>query len=55
MLISKKTDSIGIASLKENGILRDTPKEKAEILNAQFSSVFTKKCPLNSALTTSPT
>ena len=27
--------------LKENGLLKDTSREKAEILNAQFSSVFT--------------
>ena len=41
----RKTDSIDIAPLKENGILKDTPKEKAEILNNQFSSVFTTDNP----------
>ncbi len=41
----KKTDSIDIAPLKDNGILRDSPKEKAEILNSQFSSVFTTDSP----------
>ena len=41
----KKTDSIDIAPLKENNILKDTPKDKAEILNKQFSSVFTTDSP----------
>ena len=36
----RKTDSVDIAPLKENGVLKDSPKEKAEILNAQFSSRF---------------
>ena len=41
----KKPDSVDISPLKENGVLKDSPKEKAEILNAQFSSVFTKNSP----------
>ena len=41
----RKTDSIDIAPLKENGLLKDTSREKAEILNAQFSSVFTTDDP----------
>ena len=44
---NRRTDSVGIALLKENGILKDTPLNKARILNAQFSSVFTKESPLN--------
>ena len=43
----KKTDSIEIAPLKENGILKDEPREKAEVLNKQFSSVFTTDSPTN--------
>ena len=31
----------------KNGILKDTPLDKARILNAQLSSVFTKESPLN--------
>ena len=38
----RKTDSIDISPLKVNDTVKDTPREKAEILNAQFSSVFTK-------------
>ena len=41
----KKTDSIEIAPLKKNGILKDEPREKAEVLNKQFSSVFTTDSP----------
>ena len=41
----RKNDSVDIAPLKENGVLKDSPKEKAEILNAQFSSDFTKDSP----------
>ena len=41
----KKTDSIEIAPLKENGIFKDEPREKAEVLNKQFSSVFTTDSP----------
>ena len=41
----KKTDSVDIAPLKENGLLKDSPKDQAEILNNQFSSVFTTDRP----------
>ena len=41
----RKTDSIDIAPLKVNDTVKDTPREKAKILNAQFSSVFTKDNP----------
>jgi len=38
---SKKSDSSGIAPLRDVGTLHSTPLEKAEILNRPFSSVFT--------------
>ena len=41
----KKTDSVDVAPLKENGLLKDSPKDQAEILNNQFSSVFTTDSP----------
>ena len=37
----KKCDSSGIVPLKEDGVLHFDPKRKAELLNKQFSSVFT--------------
>ena len=43
----KKTDSINIAPLKVNDTVKDTPREKAEALNKQFSSVFTEDNPLD--------
>ena len=45
-----KSDSVGIASPKDNGVLKDSPKEEAEILNAQFKSVFTKEKTLEGEL-----
>ena len=42
----RKVDSVGIAPLKDKGELKDAPHEKAAILNAQFSSVFTQERPL---------
>ena len=42
---AQKTDSINKAPLKDNGILKETPKQKAVILNAQFSLVFTTDNP----------
>ena len=39
----RRTDSVGIAPLKEIGILEDNPLDKAMILNAQFTSVFNKE------------
>ena len=41
----KKIDSIDVAPLKDNGILKDSPQDKAEILNKQFSSVFSTDSP----------
>ena len=39
----KKTNFNGIAPLKKDGKLTTDPKSKAEILNAQFQSVFTRE------------
>ena len=39
----KKTAFNGIAPLKKDGKLTTDPKSKAEILNAQFQSVFTRE------------
>jgi hypothetical protein len=38
-----KTDKTGIAPLREHGILHNSPKDKAQILNRQFQSVFTSE------------
>lgn len=43
----RKVDSVSIAPLKDKGVLWNDPKDKAEILNTQFKSVFTKECPLD--------
>jgi hypothetical protein len=40
---SKRTDNIGITGIKKNGILHQDSKSKAELLNDQFKSVFTKE------------
>jgi hypothetical protein len=40
---SMKSDSSGVAPLKKDGISHSDPCAKAEILNAQFSSVFTEE------------
>lgn len=40
-LKSFRNESCGVASLKENGTLKSSAKEKSEILNKQFSSVLT--------------
>ena len=40
---SKRVDNIGVSGLKENGILYEDSKSKAEILLKQFTSVFTKE------------
>lgn len=37
---SKRCDSSGVSPLRNEGLLHSSPKEKAEILNQQFSSVF---------------
>ena len=43
----RKSDSIGIAPLKDRGQLKELPRDKAEILNEQFKSVFTDERPLD--------
>ncbi len=40
---SRKQDSFGIAPLKEDGVVHSEAREKAEILNRQFESVFTQE------------
>ena len=40
---SLKKDAFGIASLRENGILKTDTKEKAKICNRQFQSAFTRE------------
>ena len=40
---SLKKDAFGIASLRENGILKTDTKEKANICNWQFQSAFTRE------------
>jgi hypothetical protein len=40
---SRKQDNIGVAPLKERGHLINNSKEKAQIINKQFSSVFTRE------------
>ena len=41
----QKTDHEGVSTLKCGGKLINEPKEKAEALNTQFQSVFTKETP----------
>ena len=41
----RKTDSVGVTPLKYKGTLWDKPKDKAEILNEQFKSVFSDPTP----------
>ena len=41
----RKTDSVGVTPLKYKGMLWDKPKDKAEILNEQFKSVFSDPTP----------
>ena len=40
---SLKKDCTGVSALKENGALYSDPKSKANILNRQYESVFTKE------------
>ncbi|XP_053378448.1 uncharacterized protein LOC128548092 [Mercenaria mercenaria] len=42
---SKRCDNVGVAGLKRNGVLHQDSRTKAEILNNQFKSVFTKENP----------
>ena len=44
-IFSQKNDQSGVAALKENGMLNSGGQKKAEILNHQFSSVFTADQP----------
>lgn len=46
---SLKKDNLGIASLRQNGVLKTSSKDKANILNDQFQSVFTRES--NDAIT----
>ena len=41
-IYSQKNDTRGVAPLKEDGVLHTDSHDKAEILNRQFVSVFTK-------------
>ena len=41
----RKTDLINVAPLKDNGILKDSPQDKAEIQPKQFSCVFSTDGP----------
>ena len=41
----RKTDSIDIAPLKQNDVLKDTPKEKAQILNDQSAQFLQTDSP----------
>ncbi|MCG8077787.1 MAG: reverse transcriptase family protein, partial [Candidatus Thiodiazotropha taylori] len=40
---SLRRDSTGVAPLKENGRLHDDPKDKADILNRQYQSTWTRE------------
>lgn len=42
---AKRNDNIGVAAIKNNGILYHDSSTKAELLNAQFKSVFTVENP----------
>ena len=42
---SIRTENVGVAPLKKDGKLHTTTKEKANILNNQFQSVFTSEPP----------
>ena len=46
MMKHSRSDNSGIAPLRDNGQLFTDPKEKANILNRQFESVFTRECEL---------
>ena len=40
-LKKKRRDQVSIPSLEANGIIASDPQEKAELINQQFTSVFT--------------
>ena len=42
---SHRKDNIGVAGIKENGVLHQDSETKANLLNKQFQSVFTKDDP----------
>ena len=46
MMKHSRSDNSVIAPLRDNGQLFTDPKEKANILNRQFESVFTRECEL---------
>jgi hypothetical protein len=39
---SRKQDTMGIGTLKNNGVLAETAEQKVEMLNSQFT--FTEEC-----------
>ena len=43
LIKDKRCDSSGISPLKKDGIQRDDPRDKADILNEQFSSVLPRR------------
>ena len=47
LLNRSKNDSKGILSLSQDGTLYSNTKDKADILNRKFQSVFTPKTPLS--------
>ena len=42
---SRRKDNIGVAGIQENGVLHQDSETKANLLNKQFQSVFTKEDP----------
>jgi hypothetical protein len=46
---SMRTDNTGVAALKEEGVILASPKEKADALNRQFESVFTREAPIDAS------
>ena len=44
-----RTDNSGVAALKEDGNILSSPKDKADALNRQFESVFTREAPIDPA------
>ena len=50
-----RRDTCGVSTIAADGRTGTDPKDKAEMLNAQFSSVFTREDPFNvPTMTTSP-
>ncbi len=43
---SMRKDHVGVTTLKDNGKVYTDPKEKANLLNRQFESVFTQEDPI---------